>query len=89
MDNKAKDNGHRSCATAVLFKCFWRTQVAINAYRKSAKPRALKNVNVNSLPVIYRSQNKTWMYSNILRTDFVPAVKTISMKRTFRKKPFY
>lgn len=46
---------------------------------KSAKPRALKNLNMNSLPVYYRNQNKAWMtsflFSEWFAKQFVPSVK--------------
>lgn len=46
---------------------------------KLAKPRCFKNVNVNVLPVIYKSQRNAWKNSEIFaewfKKDFVPAVK--------------
>ena len=46
---------------------------------KFAKPRCFKNVNMNALPVIYKSQRNAWMNSEIFaewfKKDFVPAVK--------------
>lgn len=45
---------------------------------KSAKPRALKNMNMNSLPVYYRNQTKAWMTGNLFKEwfekKFVPSV---------------
>lgn len=46
---------------------------------KSAKPRAFKNVNMESLPVIYRSQKSAWMNSKLFKDwffeNFVPNVE--------------
>ena len=46
---------------------------------KFAKPRCFKNVNMDALPVIYKSQKNAWMNSEIFaewfKKDFVPAVK--------------
>ena len=46
---------------------------------KFAKPRCFKNVNMNALPVIYKSQRNAWKNSEIFaewfKKDFVPAVK--------------
>ena len=46
---------------------------------KFAKPRCFKNVNMDALPVIYKSQRNAWMNSEIFaewfKKDFVPAVK--------------
>ena len=46
---------------------------------KFAKPRCFKNVNMNALPVIYKSQRNVWMNSEIFaewfQKDFVLAVK--------------
>lgn len=46
---------------------------------KSAKPRALKNVNPSSLPVYYRSQKSAWMNADLFKEwfdlEFVPKVK--------------
>lgn len=45
---------------------------------KSAKPRAFKNLNVNSLPVSYRNSKKAWMTSQLFKewfdVQFVPEV---------------
>lgn len=45
---------------------------------KSTKPTALKNLNNNSLPVFYRSQNATWMTGALFKEwfdkQFVPSV---------------
>lgn len=53
---------------------------------KSAKPRALKNINMNSLPVFYRNQNKAWMNSNLFKewfeTQFVPSVTRFNKDST-------
>ena len=47
---------------------------------KSAKPRCLKHVNMDTLPVIYKSQRNAWMNSEIFaewfKKDFVPAAKS-------------
>ena len=46
---------------------------------KSTKPRCFKNVNMDPLPVIYKSQRNAWMNSEIFAEwfskEFVPAVK--------------
>ena len=46
---------------------------------KFAKPCCFKNVNMNALPVIYKSQRNAWMNSEIFaewfQKDFVLAVK--------------
>ena len=46
---------------------------------KFAKPRCFKNVNMEALPVIYKSQRNAWMNSEIFaewfKKDFVPSVK--------------
>ena len=46
---------------------------------KSAKPRCFKSVNMDALPVIYKSQRNTWINSEIFAEwfskEFVPAVK--------------
>ena len=46
---------------------------------KFAKPRCFKNVNMDALPVIYKSQRNAWMNSEIFaewfKKDFVPAAK--------------
>ena len=46
---------------------------------KSAKPRCFKNVNMDALPVTYKSQRNAWMNSEIFgewfTKEFVPAVK--------------
>lgn len=46
---------------------------------KSAKPRCFKNVNMDALPVIYKSQRNAWMNSEIFAEWFskeiIPAVK--------------
>lgn len=46
---------------------------------KSKRPRALKNMNMDSLPVFYRNQNKAWMTGSLFKewfdTQFVPTVK--------------
>lgn len=48
---------------------------------KSAKQRALKNFNINSLPVFYRSQ-KSWMTTALLKEwfnkQFVPSMKKMN-----------
>lgn len=45
---------------------------------KAAKPRALKNINMNSLPVFYRNQKKAWMNGDLFKEwfekQFVPSV---------------
>ena len=47
---------------------------------KSAKPRCFKHVNMDALPVIYKSRRNAWMNSEIFtegfKKDFVPAVKS-------------
>lgn len=46
---------------------------------KAAKPRALKNLNMNSLPVFYRNQSNSWMSGPLFKEwfdkKFVPSVK--------------
>ena len=46
---------------------------------KFAKPQCFKYVNMNALPVIYKSQRNAWMNSKLFakwfKKDFVPAVK--------------
>ena len=46
---------------------------------KCAKPRCFKNVNMDALPVIYKSQRNPWMNSEIFvewfSKEFAPAVK--------------
>ena len=46
---------------------------------KSVKPRCFKNVNMDALPVIYKSQRNAWMNSEIFAEWFskelLPAVK--------------
>ena len=46
---------------------------------KSEKPRALKNMNMNSLPVYYRNQKEAWMNSVLFKEwfekQFVPSVR--------------
>ena len=43
------------------------------------KPRCFKNLNMNALPVIYKSQRNAWVNSETFaewfKRDFVPAVK--------------
>lgn len=45
---------------------------------KSAKPRAFKHVNMKSLPVYYRNQEKVWMDRKLFKEwfheEFVPFV---------------
>lgn len=52
---------------------------------KSAKPRALKNLAADNLPVIYTHQAKAWMncsiFENWFRKDFVPRVKAFLLSR--------
>ena len=47
---------------------------------KSAKPRCFKHVNMDALPVIYKSQRNAWMNAEIFaewfKKDFAPAVKS-------------
>ena len=46
---------------------------------KSVKPKCFKNVNMDALPVIYKSQRNAWMNSEIFAEwfskEFIPAVK--------------
>lgn len=44
---------------------------------KFVKPISLDNLNMNLLPVFYRSQNKSWMtlFNECLGKQFVPCVK--------------
>uniref|UniRef100_A0A1B6JVI3 HTH CENPB-type domain-containing protein n=1 Tax=Homalodisca liturata TaxID=320908 RepID=A0A1B6JVI3_9HEMI len=46
---------------------------------KAAKPRAFKNINMDALPVYYRSQKSAWMDTYLFREwfvcEFVPKVK--------------
>lgn len=57
---------------------------------KSQKPRAFKNTNVSSLPVVYRAQKAAWMDANIFRdwfmNEFVPKVKKHLKKRNLPEK---
>lgn len=45
---------------------------------KSKKPRSLKDVNMDALPVYYRDQRKAWMDSALFKEwfekQFVPSV---------------
>ena len=47
---------------------------------KSAKPRCFKHVNMDVLPVIYKSQRNAWLsveiFTEWFQKDFVPAVKS-------------
>lgn len=51
---------------------------------KSAKPRAFKHVNINSLPVYYRSQKKAWMNGMLFKewftNQFVPCVTKFNLE---------
>ena len=53
---------------------------------KSAKPRCFKHVNMDALPVIYKSQRNAWMISKILtewfKKDFLPVVKITNARKT-------
>ena len=55
---------------------------------KSAKPRCFKHVNMDALPVIYKSQRNAWMNSEIFaewfKKDFVPAVKSHQRSQNIR-----
>ena len=42
---------------------------------KSTKPRCFKNVNMDALPVIYKSQRNAWMNLEWFLKEFVQAVK--------------
>ena len=57
---------------------------------KSKKPRAFKNINVNSLPVHYKSQGKAWMTSELFKEwfheQFVPAVKKFSKENDLQPR---
>ena len=56
--------------------------LSLTVIGKSKKPRAFKNINVNSLPVHYKSQGKAWITSELFKEwfheQFVPAVKKFS-----------
>ena len=53
-----------------------------------AKPRCFKHVNMDELPVIYKSQRNAWMNSEILaewfKKDFVPSVKSHQRSQNIR-----
>ena len=55
---------------------------------KSAKPRCFKNVNMDALPVTYKSQRNAWMNSEIFgewfTKEFVPAVKRHQRSQNIR-----
>ena len=55
---------------------------------KSARPRCFKHVNMDALPVIYKSQRNAWMNSEIFvewfKKDFVPAVKSHQRSQNIR-----
>lgn len=57
---------------------------------KAAKPRALKNLNMESFPVKYRYQKNSWMTSDIFldwfMKEFVPAVKCFLKKKKLPQK---
>lgn len=57
---------------------------------KSKKPRALKNVAENALPVFYKNQKSSWMSSDLFtewfKKEFVPSVESfLSSKQLPRK----
>lgn len=57
---------------------------------KSQKPRAFKNINVSSLPVVYRAQKSAWMDSYIFTdwfvNEFIPKVKRFLKERNLPEK---
>lgn len=81
VDDKAK--GHKKSKDRVTLLCCSNAsgehKLPLMLIGKSAKPRALKNVHFESLPVLYRSQKKAWMNSDLFKNwflnYFVPSVK--------------
>lgn len=57
---------------------------------KSAKLRYFKHVNMDALPVIYKSQRNAWMNSEIFaewfKKSFVPAVKSQQSSQNIRSQ---
>ena len=57
---------------------------------KSAKPRCFKHMDINSLPVHYYSQKKSWMdrriFSEWFHQRFVPSVRIFCCKHKFETK---
>ena len=57
---------------------------------KSAKPRRFKHMDMNSLPVHYYSQKKSWMdcriFSEWFHQRFVPSVRIFCRKHKFETK---
>ena len=55
---------------------------------KSAKLRCFKHVNMDALPVIYKSQRNAWMnleiFAEWFKKDFVPAVKSHQRSQNIR-----
>jgi hypothetical protein len=55
---------------------------------RSAKPRVLKNVNLNALPVYYKAQKSDWMDPFLFREWSIHyAKKTSTTEKKSKKKP--
>ena len=57
---------------------------------KSKNPRALKNINLSALPVIYKNQKKAWMDSAIFKSwffdHFIPSVSSNLRGKGYSRK---
>lgn len=92
LDEKAK--GHKKSKDCVTLLCCSNAtsehKLPLMLIGKSAKARALKNISVNCLPVLYRSQKKAWMSADLFKNwffhDFVPNVKKYLTEKGLRLK---
>lgn len=69
-----------------MCKCKWSPQIKIDCYRKSKKPRCLKDVNMNKFRINYLQQQNGWMdvgrFTKWFNDVFVSAVKKIKAENT-------
>ena len=62
-----------------MCKCLWKLSSPFDIYPQSSKPRCFKHMNMESLPVHYFAQHKSWMDSKVFlewfQRKFVTHVK--------------
>ena len=81
LDEKTK--GHKKSKGRVTLLCCSNAtgehKLPLMLIGKSAKPRALKNISINCLSVLYRSPQKAWMSADLFKNwffhYFIPNVK--------------
>ena len=65
-------------------------KLPLSVIAKSAKPRALKNVNVNALPAQYTSHKSAWMKGKMFKDwffyKFVPTTKKFLREKKLPEK---